>query len=53
MMIGNSVPHRFARAEVEARLTARTLEIFARGERIAVHLRASWFQPYQRNRSNR
>ena len=36
-----SVPHRFARAEVEVRLTARTVEIFARGERIAVHLRAS------------
>jgi transposase len=36
-----SVPHRFARAEVDVRLTARTVEIFARGERIAVHLRAS------------
>jgi transposase len=36
-----SVPYRFARAEVEVRLTARTVEVFARGERIAVHLRAS------------
>jgi transposase len=36
-----SVPHRFARAEVEVRLTARTVEIFAKGERIAVHLRSS------------
>src|ERR1700733_3834088 len=36
-----SVPHRFARAEVEVRITARTVEIFLRGERIAVHLRAS------------
>ena len=36
-----SVPHRFARAEVEARLTARTVEIFLKGERIAAHLRAS------------
>ena len=36
-----SVPYRFARAEVEARLTARGVEIFHRGERIAVHLRAS------------
>jgi transposase len=36
-----SVPYRFARAEVEVRLTGRTVEIFARGERIAVHLRSS------------
>ena len=36
-----SVPHRFARAEVEARLTARGVEIFHKGERIAVHIRAS------------
>jgi len=36
-----SVPYRFARAEVEARLTVRGVEIFCRGERIAVHLRMS------------
>ena len=36
-----SVPYRFARAQVEARLTARGVEIFHKGERIAVHLRAS------------
>jgi transposase len=36
-----SVPHRFARAEVEARLTVRTVEFFLKGERIAAHLRAS------------
>jgi transposase len=36
-----SVPHRFARTEVEVRLTSRTVEIFAKGERIAVHLRSS------------
>jgi transposase len=36
-----SVPYRFARAEVEARLTARGVEIFHKGERIAVHLRMS------------
>jgi transposase len=36
-----SVPHRFARREVEVRLTARTVEIFCKGERIAAHLRAS------------
>jgi transposase len=35
-----SVPHRFARAEVDARLTARTVEIFLKGERIAAHVRA-------------
>jgi transposase len=36
-----SVPYRFAREEVEVRLTGRTVEIFAKGERIAVHLRGS------------
>ena len=36
-----SVPHRFARAEVDARLTARTIEIFLKGERIAAHMRVS------------
>jgi transposase len=36
-----SVPYRFARAEVDARLTARGVEIFNKGERIAVHLRSS------------
>ena len=36
-----SVPHRYARAEVDARLTARTVEVFLRGERIAVHQRGS------------
>lgn len=36
-----SVPHRFARREVEARMTARTVEIFLGGERIAVHMRSS------------
>jgi transposase len=36
-----SVPHRFARAEVEVRFTARTVEIFHKGERIAVHQRMS------------
>jgi transposase len=36
-----SVPHRFARAEVEVRITARTVEVFAKGERIAAHRRMS------------
>ena len=36
-----SVPHRFARAEVEARFTVRTVEIFLKGERIAAHQRMS------------
>src|ERR1700680_3372423 len=35
------VPYRFARSEVEARLTPRTVEIFLKGERVAAHLRAS------------
>jgi hypothetical protein len=36
-----SVPHRFVRAEVEVRFTARTVEIFHKGERIAAHARMS------------
>jgi transposase len=36
-----SVPHRFARAEIEARLTVRTVEVFLKGERIAAHRRSS------------
>ncbi|SPL62510.1 IS21 family transposase [Ochrobactrum soli] len=36
-----SVPYRFARSEVEVRYTIRTVEIFLRGERIAVHMRGS------------
>lgn len=36
-----SVPYRFARAEVEVRVTARTVEIFLKGERIAAHMRMS------------
>jgi transposase len=36
-----SVPYRFARAEVEVRLSSRSVEIFAKGERIAVHLRGA------------
>ena len=36
-----SVPHRFARYEVEVRLTPQTVEIFLKGERIAAHRRGS------------
>jgi len=36
-----SVPHRFARQPVEARITARAVEIFFKGERIAAHQRMS------------
>jgi transposase len=36
-----SVPYRFARSEVEVRLTGRTVEIFVKGERVAVHIRSS------------
>ena len=36
-----SVPHRYARAEVDARFTTRTVEVFLRGERIATHRRGS------------
>jgi transposase len=36
-----SVPYRFAKEQVEVRLTARTVEVFVKGERIAAHLRSS------------
>lgn len=36
-----SVPYRFAREPVEARITARTIELFHKGERIAAHIRNS------------
>ena len=35
-----SVPHRLLREQVEARLTARTVELFHKGERVAAHLRS-------------
>jgi transposase len=34
-----SVPYRFLRADVDVRLTARTVEVFFKGERIAAHMR--------------
>jgi len=34
-----SVPYRLVRDQVEARLTARTVELFHKGERVAAHLR--------------
>lgn len=36
-----SVPYRHARAQVEVRVTVRTVEIFLKGERIASHIRGS------------
>ncbi len=36
-----SVHHRFARTDVDVRLTARTVEVYLKGERIAAHMRAS------------
>jgi len=36
-----SVPYSFARCEVDVRLAARTVEIFAKGKRIASHVRGS------------
>jgi transposase len=36
-----SVPHSYARSEVEVRFTDRTVEIFVKGKRIAVHVRGS------------
>ena len=34
-----SVPHRLLREQVEARITARTIELFHKGDRVAVHVR--------------
>ena len=34
-----SVPHRLIREQLEARITERTIELFRKGERVAVHLR--------------
>lgn len=36
-----SVPYRYARAAIEARITARTVELFHKGERVAAHMRGS------------
>ena len=36
-----SVPYRFANEELSVRITARTVEVFRKGERIAVHQRNS------------
>src|SRR5947207_2697627 len=36
-----SVPYRFVRTEVDVRITAHTVEIFHRGQRIAAHVRMS------------
>jgi transposase len=36
-----SVPHGLVRQEVEARITAKTVEIFCRGKRVASHLRSA------------
>jgi transposase len=36
-----SVPHGLVHKEVEARITARTVEIFLRGQRVASHLRSA------------
>jgi hypothetical protein len=43
-----NVPYSFARTEVEVRLASRAVEIFAKGERIAVHLRSSGSQAVTR-----
>jgi transposase len=36
-----SVPYRFAREQLDARITARTVELFHKGERVAAHMRGS------------
>ena len=37
-----SVPHTLIRAEVDVRITARTVEIFHRGQRVGAHQRRSY-----------
>jgi transposase len=39
--MSRGVPYRFARNQVEVRLTGRTVEIFVKGERVAVYMRSS------------
>ena len=34
-----SVPHRLIREQLDARITERTIELFCKGERVAVHMR--------------
>lgn len=41
-----SVPYQFARTEVDVRITARIVEVFARGKRIAAHPRNSGNHKY-------
>jgi transposase len=41
-----SVPYQFARTEVDVRITARTVEVFAAGKRIAAHPRNSGNHKY-------
>jgi transposase len=36
-----SAPYRLIREQVDARITARTIELFHKGERVAVHVRTS------------
>jgi transposase len=36
-----SVPHRLIREQLDARITAHTIELFRKGERVAVHLRGT------------
>src|ERR1700674_3077 len=36
-----SVPHRTIRQQLDARITAHTIELFCKGERVAVHLRGA------------
>lgn len=36
-----SVPHRLIREQLDARITPRTIELFRKGERVAVHMRGA------------
>ena len=36
-----SVPHRLIREQLDARITERTIELFCKGERVAVHMRGT------------
>src|SRR6516165_441169 len=38
-----SVPHALIRAQVDMRITSRTIEVFHRAERVAAHERLCWW----------
>jgi hypothetical protein len=46
------VPHRLIRHQIEARITERTIELFRKGKRVAVHLRCRPHPPHANPRAS-